>query len=103
MGNDQLADSQLPGQGCLLLYSGECRLCIFVKTKLDQLRVGEAGTDVRFLTYQRDEAQIALGREYRSDRPAVAFLIRPSGEVPQGLDAFLPLLPNLPSGKLLLW
>ncbi len=33
----------------------------------------------------------------------MAFLIRPSGEVLQGLDALLPLVPNLPGGKLLLW
>jgi predicted DCC family thiol-disulfide oxidoreductase YuxK len=102
MGTDQLADSQLPGQACLLLYDGECRLCIFVKSKLDQLRVGQAGTDVRFLTYQSDEALIALGREYRPGRPAVAFLIRPFGEVLQGLNALLSLVPNLPGGKLLL-
>lgn len=61
MGNDQLADSQLPGQACLLLYDGECRLGFFVKTKLGHLRVGQAGTDVRFLTYQSDEALVALG------------------------------------------
>ena len=103
MGTDQSADGLLPGQACLLLYDGECRLCVFVKTKLDQLRVGQAGTDVRFLTYQSDEALMALGREHRPGRPAVAFLIRPSGEVLQGLDAFLPLVPNLPGGRLLLW
>ena len=103
MGTDQSADGRLPGQACLLLYDGECRLCVFVKTKLDQLRVGQAGTDVRFLTYQSDEALMALGREHRPGRPDVAFLIRPSGEVLQGLDAFLPLVPNLPGGKLLLW
>ena len=103
MGTDQSADGQLPGQACLLLYDGECRLCVFVKTKLDQLRVGQSGTDVRFLTYQSDEALMALGREHRPGRPAVAFLIRPSGEVLQGLDAFLPLVPNLPVGDLPWW
>lgn len=103
MGTDQSADGQSPGHACLLLYDGECRLCIFVKTKLEQLRVGQAGTDIRFLTYQSDEAQIALGRKHRPGCPAVAFLIRPSGEVLQGLDAFLPLVSTLPGGKLLLW
>jgi predicted DCC family thiol-disulfide oxidoreductase YuxK len=83
--------------------NGECRLRVFVKTKLDQLRVGQAGTDVRFLTYQSDEALVALGQECRPGRPAVAFLIRSSGEVLQGLNAFLPLVPNIPGGKLLLW
>jgi len=103
MGTDQLAESQLPGRACLLLYDGECRLCVFTKAKLDQLRVGQAGTDVRFLTYQSDEARMALGRAYRPGRPMTALLIRPSGEVLRGLDAFLPLIPNLPGGKLLLW
>lgn len=103
MGTDQSADGQLPQQACLLLYDGECRLCVFAKAKLDQLRLGQAGTGVRFITYQSDEAQIALGRDYRPGRPETAFLIRPSGEVLQGLDAFLPLVPILPGGKLLLW
>jgi predicted DCC family thiol-disulfide oxidoreductase YuxK len=103
MGTDQLAERQLPGRTCLLLYDGECRLCVFTKAKLDQLLVGQAGTGVRFLAYQSDEARMALGRDYRSGRPDMAFLIRPSGEILQGLDAFLPLIPNLPGGKLLLW
>ncbi|MGZ8405500.1 MAG: thiol-disulfide oxidoreductase DCC family protein [Nitrospira sp.] len=104
MGIDQLAEDQLPEQACLLLYDGECRLCIFAKAQIDQLRVGrQSGTGVRFLTYQSDEAKLALGREYRPGRPETAFLIRPSGEVIKGLDAFLPLVPNFPGGKLLLW
>lgn len=102
MGTDQLAEGQLPGRTCLLLYDGECRLCVFVKAKLDQLRVGQAGTGVRFLTYQSDEAQMVLGRDYRPGRPETAFLIRSSGEVLQGLEAFLPLIHHLPGGKLLL-
>jgi predicted DCC family thiol-disulfide oxidoreductase YuxK len=44
----------------------------------------------------------ALGHNYRPGRPEMAFLIRPSGEVLQGLDVFLPFLPNLPGGTLLL-
>jgi len=103
MGTDQVAESQLPGRTCLLLYDGECRLCVFVKAKLDQLRVGHPATGVRFLTYQSEEAKMALGQDYRPGRPETAFLIRSSGEVLQGLDAFLPLIPTLPGGKLLLW
>ena len=34
---DQLAEDQLSEQTCLLLYDGECRLCIFVKAQIDQL------------------------------------------------------------------
>ncbi|MEQ1848063.1 MAG: DUF393 domain-containing protein [Nitrospira sp.] len=89
--------------GLFLLYGGECRLCVFAKAQIDQLRVGQSGTDVRFLTYQSDEAKLALGRAYRPGRPETVFLIQPSGKVLKGLDAFLPLVPNLPGGKLLLW
>ena len=42
-------------------------------------------------------------RQWVPGRPETAFLIRPSGEVLKGLDAFLPLIPNLPGGKFLLW
>jgi len=54
------------------------------------------------LPNQCDEAKLALGREYRPGRPETIFLIQPSGEVLKGLDVFLPLVPNLPGGKLLL-
>lgn len=45
----------------------------------------------------------ALGRDYRPGRPESAFLVRPSGEVLQGIKAFLPLLSSLRGGKLMLW
>ena len=94
---------QKPGQTCLLIYDGECRLCISTKRKLEQAGVGQAGSDVRFLPYQSEEARKALGQKYTLGRPDMAFLVRPSGEVRQGLDAFLPLAPSLPGGRLLLW
>ncbi len=43
----------------------------------------------------------AMGHGYCPGRPEAAFLIRPSGEVLQGLEAFLPIIPNLRGGKLL--
>ncbi len=94
---------QLSTQGCLLIYDGECRLCVSTKQKLEALGIGQAESDVRFLAYQSEEAKRILGSFYRSGRPDAAFLVRPSGEVLRGLDAFLPLIPNLPGGKLLLW
>lgn len=90
-------------QACLLIYDAECRLCVSTKQKLEELEVGQAESHPRFLAYQSEEAKRILGSNYRSSRPDVAFLIRPSGEVLRGLDAFLPLVPNLPGGKLLLW
>ncbi|MDF0667914.1 MAG: DUF393 domain-containing protein [Nitrospira sp.] len=98
---------QIPGRSStqvrLLIYDGECRLCVSTKQKLEALRVVQAESDVRFLAYQSEEAKRILGPNYRSGRPDAAFLIQPSGEVLQGLDAFLPLVPDLPSGRLLLW
>lgn len=94
---------QLSAQICLLVYDGECRLCVSTKQKLEELGIGQAESDVRFLAYQNETAKRMLGSNYRPGRPNVAFLIRPSGEVAQGLEAFLPLIPILPGGKLLLW
>ena len=94
---------QLSRQVCLLVYDGECRLCVSTKQKLEELGIGQAESDVKFLAYQSDEAKRILGENYRPGRPDAAFLIRPSGEVSQGFEAFLPLIPNLPGGRLLLW
>lgn len=99
---EQIA-GQSSTQVCLLIYDGECRLCVSTKQKLEKLGIGQAESDVRFLAYQSEAAKRLLGSNYRSGRPDVAFLIQPSGEVFQGLEAFLPLIPNMPGRKLLLW
>ena len=90
-------------QVCLLVYDGECRLCVSTKQKLEELGIVQAKSNMRFLEYQSEAAKRLLGSNYRSGRPDVAFLVRPSGEVLRGLDAFLPLVPDLPGGKLLMW
>ena len=94
---------RLSTQVCLLIYDGECRLCVSTKQKFEKLGVGQAESDVRFLAYQSEEAKRVLGSKYRSGRPGAALLIQPSGKVLQGLDAILPLARSLPGGKLLLW
>lgn len=96
-------EGQLSRQVSLLVYDGECRLCVSAKQKLEEWGVGRAESGVRFLAYQSEAAKRLLGPNYRSNRPDVAFLFRPSGEVCQGLEAFLPFFPDLPGGKLLLW
>lgn len=103
MESTEQIEGRLSRQVCLLVYDGECRLCVSTKQKLETRGVGQAESDVRFLAYQSEAAKRILRSNYRSGRPDMAFLIRPSGEVLQGLDAFLPLVPNLPGGKLLLW
>lgn len=96
------SDNREQGGACLLVYDGGCRLCIAAKHKLEQAGVGQAGSDVRFVPYQSPEARQALGPAYRPGRPDMAFLIRPSGDIQQGLDAFLPLASSLPAGWILL-
>jgi len=90
-------------EACLLVYDSDCRLCVAVKHKLERTGVGQPGHEVRFIPYQSDEAKQVLGPSYRPGRPDMAFLVRPSGHVEQGLNAFLPLASSLPAGRVLLW
>jgi predicted DCC family thiol-disulfide oxidoreductase YuxK len=92
----------------VLIYDGECRLCLTAKEGLERLartradqRMGDV-PDVRFIPYQTEEAAVRLGSEYRPGRPEVAFFVDRHGLVSRGLDAFLPLLPGLPGGRILL-
>lgn len=95
--------NQNHGQGCLLIYDGECRLCVLTKLRLERAGVGQPGSDVRFAPYQSDEARRALGENYQQGRPDMAFLVESSGKVREGLEAFLPVASNLPGGSILLW
>ncbi len=88
-----------PGEERILIYDGQCRLCVTAKEGLE--RVGGNG-GVRFVPYQSEEAACRLGRDYRPGRPDVAFLVEENGTVRRGLDAFLPLLPGLRGGRALL-
>lgn len=86
---------------CLLIYDGECRLCVTAKKGIEQLQSEPAGGSLRMITYQSEEAKQALGMRYRPGRPDVAFLVDSDGNVAKGLDAFLPLLPGLKGGRVL--
>lgn len=90
-----------PPRDCLLLYDGQCRLCVTAKKGLERLATEQAGEAVRMIAYQSEEARVLLGDRYRAGRPDVAFLVRPNGEVAGGLEAFLPLLPGLKGGPVL--
>jgi predicted DCC family thiol-disulfide oxidoreductase YuxK len=86
---------------CLLIYDGDCRLCVATKEKLEEsARADHAG--VAFIPYQSEQAKRALGSLYQAGRPDMAFLVEPSGAVRQGLDAFLPLAPGLRGGRFLI-
>jgi len=86
---------------CLLVYDGECRLCVTAKKGLDRLETHANVTPVRMVPYQSEEAKQALGECYRPGRPNAAFLVRSNGEIARGLDAFLALLPGFKGGRAL--
>lgn len=84
-------------QEALLIYDGECRLCVTAKDRIERLG---GGTRVRFVPYQSEEAARCLAEAYKPGRPEVAFLVGPDGRISRGLDAFLPLLPGLTGGRI---
>jgi predicted DCC family thiol-disulfide oxidoreductase YuxK len=88
-------------QTCLLVYDGQCRLCVTAKKGLERLATHADASPVRMIPYQSEEAKQALGDSYRPGRPNVAFLVHPTGEIARGLDAFLTLLPGLKGGRIL--
>jgi predicted DCC family thiol-disulfide oxidoreductase YuxK len=93
--------SDRASQACLLIYDGQCRLCVNAKKGLERLEAHADATPIRMVPYQSEEAKLALGESYRPGRPNAAFLVRPNGEIAHGLDAFLALLPGLKGGRAL--
>jgi len=94
--------SPTPGPERILIYDGQCRLCVTAKEGLERLEGARLDGKVRFVPYQSEEAARCLGSEYRPGRPDVAFLVDADGRVSRGLDAFLPMLPGLRGGRMLL-
>ena len=84
-----------------LIFDGQCRLCVTAKEGLERLGPEPQQSDIRFVPYQSEEAASRLGAEYKPGRPDVAFLVEPDGTISRGLDAFLPLVPGLPGGRVL--
>ena len=93
--------SDRAAQTCLLIYDGQCRLCVTAKKGLERLETHADAAPVRMVPYQSEEAEQALRESYRPGRPNAAFLVRPNGEIARGLDAFLALLPGLKGGRVL--
>src|SRR4029077_10320576 len=93
--------SDKAAKDCLLVYDGECRLCVTAKKGLERLEAHADAASVRMVPYQSEEAQRVLGESYRPGRPNAAYLVRPNGEIARGLDAFLALLPGLKGGRIL--
>ena len=89
-----------PEQPPVLIYDGECRMCVAAKGGME--RLGKSDT-VRYVPYQSDEAARRLGSSYKSGcRPDVAYLVDREGRITEGLDAFVPLLPGLTGGRIIL-
>lgn len=94
--------SDRESQACLLVYDGQCRLCVTAKKGLERLETHAETTPVRMVPYQSEEAKQALGKSYQPGRPNAAFLVHPNGEIARGLDAFLALLPGIKGGRVIL-
>lgn len=94
--------SDLPdhSQTCVLIYDGECRMCVAAKTHLEGWRKRD-GRRIVYLPYQGRDAGILLGDLVGRARPEVALFIAGDGTVHQGLDAFVELLPHLQNGRFL--
>jgi predicted DCC family thiol-disulfide oxidoreductase YuxK len=82
-----------------LIYDGQCRLCVTAKSGIERLG---APPNLRWVPYQSEEAARCLGKDYQPGRPDAAFLVETDGTIKTGLDAFVPLLPGLRGGWLLL-
>jgi predicted DCC family thiol-disulfide oxidoreductase YuxK len=93
--------SDKAAQTCLLIYDGQCRLCVTAKKGLERLEPHAGAPPIRMVPYQSEEAKQVLRETYRPGRPHAAFLVRPNGEIARGLDAFLSLLPGLKGGRVL--
>ena len=83
----------------ILIYDSQCRLCVTAKNGIE--RLGDL-QDFQWVPYQSEDAARCLGKDYQPGRPDAAFLVEADGTVTKGLDAFVPLLPGLRGGWLLL-
>jgi|SRR6185295_11946589 len=84
----------------VLIYDGECRLCVAAREGIEQLSGNQA---VQYIPYQSKDAASRLGTAYKPGvRPNAAYLVDQEGRITEGLDAFLPLLPGLPGGRIIL-
>jgi predicted DCC family thiol-disulfide oxidoreductase YuxK len=84
----------------VLIYDATCRMCVAAKKGFEQLWV-DSEANIRTIAYQSDQARHLLGNLYRPGRPDAAYIADPQGNISQGLDAFLLILPGLKGGRCL--
>ncbi len=83
----------------LLVYDGECRLCVTVKNKLESMETHSDAILISMIPYQSEEARRALRNGYRDNPPDVIFLVQANGEIIRGLDVFLVFLSGVKGGR----
>ena len=88
-----------PPTSCLI-YDGTCRMCVAIKTHLENQELQQP---LRFVPYQTEEAAQFLGTKYQQGIPKAAYRVDQDGTISQGLDAFVPYLINIRWGKVLLF
>lgn len=86
--------------GSALIYDATCRMCVMAKNGLEQIWE-DSQVSVRMVPYQSDQARCLLGDRYRPGRPDVAYVADTQGNISEGLDAFLFMLPGLKGGRYL--
>ncbi len=87
-----------PRSGCLI-YDSHCRLCVAVKHNLER-----RAAHVQFIPYDSPKAAEYLGKSHQRDhRPPMAYWVDEQGTIVGGVEAFLPVLHGLTSGKLFLY
>lgn len=92
-----------PDHPSLLIYDGQCRLCVTTTQGLERAGLGVVGSGLQMIPYESEAAARLLGDRYRPGPPAMALLVHPSGQVLQGIEAFLPLAPRIPGGRIIRW
>jgi len=92
---------ELPFRPCLLIYDGQCRLCVTAQKGLERLGTDSGVNQIHMITYKSKEASAVLGADYRPGLPDAPYLVCSNGEVAHGLGAFLPRLPGLKGGWIL--
>lgn len=94
------AVSMGPQSGCLI-YDSHCRLCVAVKRKFEQ---AESCGRIQFVPYESQRASECLGPHHQPGQPPpMAYWVDENGTIVGGLEAFLPLLAGLTSGKIFMF
>ena len=82
-------------QACLLVYNGQCRLCVAAK------QPHADASPIQMVPYQSEEARQALGSPIGLVVPTQHSWFARMGGGANGFDAFLAFLPGFEGGRVL--